>query len=435
MPRSRFYQARVFQSAVTKTAQQRDTGARASGLVKPQENCSKSEDDDSKEAIRAEKVCQVRGAAPIASVGSSAGGKMSSVENLPRHLGTAGKDTAESRTNTNTSLTTAAPPPQETDITAARYNLQRGGSVEKNSDQQGKRDGPALSTQPAQQTDTGAQRPHQHQDQPRKRGSKKRRPKSQYRQQQRDHENKQHARTPIATTAVAKPPSDVGSSPSGVTRASGCHGELENDEDRTGQSSDLKRLEFHELSPSTSTDCEEGSPLPKANKSRQGDSIDSLCSSLLEILAEADECGKDERVIKDRGVVSQAESVVSAVASAPNSATSADGKAKQQQQQQQEHQKRRDKQKAHKKRNEASATLPARQQPNDGKKKTSDDKDNLLMETVDVAGEAAQWAADNSRGGEFTKMLETVKRDSGAVSMDTRVVLGKGTGQGGRAHM
>lgn len=124
--------------------------------------------------------------------------------------------------------------------------------------------------------------------------------------------------------------------------------------------------------------------------------------------------------------------MVPAVASPPSSTTVADSVAEPQQKQQ----KRQNKQKkAPKKRKEGSAVRPARQQPDDGKGKANGDTDTLLIETVDVAGETAQWAADNSRGGEFTKILDTVKRDSGAVSMDTRVVLGKGTGQGGRAHM
>lgn len=59
----------------------------------------------------------------------------------------------------------------------------------------------------------------------------------------------------------------------------------------------------------------------------------------------------------------------------------------------------------------------------------------LILESVEVTGDIAQWAAENSRGGEFTTLLETVRRDSGAASVDTRVVLKNGKGQGGRAQM
>ena len=58
-----------------------------------------------------------------------------------------------------------------------------------------------------------------------------------------------------------------------------------------------------------------------------------------------------------------------------------------------------------------------------------------LLETVDVSGVIADWAVDNSRGGEFTAMLETIRGASGALSVDTRVVLKQGSGNGGRPQM
>eukprot|EP00904_Undaria_pinnatifida_P013841 jgi/Undpi1/9588/HiC_scaffold_27.g12044.m1 len=58
-----------------------------------------------------------------------------------------------------------------------------------------------------------------------------------------------------------------------------------------------------------------------------------------------------------------------------------------------------------------------------------------VLETVDVSGDIAEWAVGNSRGGEFTAMLETIRGASGALSVDTRVVLGQGSGNGGRPQM
>lgn len=417
-----------------KTAQQQHQSVSVGGLIEPHENNSKGEDADSKETVRAEKGDRVRGAAPIASVGSSTSGEISSVNTLPQQPDIPGKDIAES----HASLAT---------VTAAECSSLQGDDPESNSNQQESRR-QTLSTKQAQRTETGHRRSGATaangdklellpQQQPRKRGSKKWRPKSQQQQQHRGHEKKQTESTPAATAAGFTPLSDGGSSPSDAIRTAGDRGQqAENDQDRAGPGRDLKRLDFHELSPSTSTDCEERSPLPKSNASRQADSIDSLCSSLLEILAEAGECTANERAAEDRGGVVQAAPAAPAPASKPSGATPADAKAQQQQQQQ----KRQDKQQAAKKWKEASAVVPpARQQPGGGddKKSTSstDKGVKLLLETVDVAGATAQWAVDNSRGGEFTQMLENVKQDSGAVSMDTRVVLGQGTGQGGRAHM
>ena len=64
-----------------------------------------------------------------------------------------------------------------------------------------------------------------------------------------------------------------------------------------------------------------------------------------------------------------------------------------------------------------------------------DKRQEGLLETVDVSGDIAEWAVDNSRGGEFTAMLETIKGASGALSVDTRVVLKQGSGNGGRPQM
>eukprot|EP00903_Cladosiphon_okamuranus_P005653 g5618.t1 len=451
MPSSRFYQARVFRSALSKTAQQDTSEVRVGGFIEPQEHPpGSSENADSKEVARAEKDFQGRGVAPISSVESSAAGgvgEISSVDNPPHRRCPAGTDTAQQRdsnTNTNTTSTSTQPStPKDAAVTSTGCVC----GLENNPDQQQSRGLTVVSTH----AETGAQRrgptdaptstngsklkalhQHQHQQQSRKRGSKKWRPKSHQKQQRRGHGNMENARTPTATTSASKSRGDGGSSPSGVKHIPGCHGEQEDDEDRTGPSSGLKRLDFHELSPSTSADCEERSPLPETSTRRQrGDSIDSLCSSPLEILAEADGCGAKESVNEGPGVVSKAEPVAPVVASAPGGATSADSKAKQQQQRQPQQ----IKQKAPKKRKDASAVLPVQHRQPEGGNKTSDATNTLLLETVDVAGGTAQWAADNSRGGEFTKMLETVKRNSGAVSMDTRVVLGKGTGQGGRARM
>lgn len=64
-----------------------------------------------------------------------------------------------------------------------------------------------------------------------------------------------------------------------------------------------------------------------------------------------------------------------------------------------------------------------------------DKRQEGLLETVDVSGDIAEWAVDNSRGGEFTVMLETIRGASGALSVDTRVVLKQGSGNGGRPQM
>ncbi|CAM9464191.1 unnamed protein product, partial [Laminaria digitata] len=53
---------------------------------------------------------------------------------------------------------------------------------------------------------------------------------------------------------------------------------------------------------------------------------------------------------------------------------------------------------------------PATNKPNNGRKNSSggvDKRQEGLLETVDVSGDIAEWAVDNSRGGEFTAMLDT----------------------------
>lgn len=58
-----------------------------------------------------------------------------------------------------------------------------------------------------------------------------------------------------------------------------------------------------------------------------------------------------------------------------------------------------------------------------------------VTETVDVDDEMAQWAIDNSRGGEFTDMLEGVRKASGALSVDARVDVKRGKARGGRSKL
>ncbi|CAN0186297.1 unnamed protein product, partial [Ectocarpus sp. 8 AP-2014] len=282
------------------------------------------------------------------------------------------------------------------------------------------------------------------QRQPKKHGSKKRTPKNQHQKEQ--HLQKQQEEPKHGAQAV-------GTSKDGISPHTPDH--QRGKEDRTEPAGTAKGLEFHELSPATSTDYEERSPFLEKNAGgrKNGDtgvdSIDSLCSSLLEILAESEDVsskaalatltlgGRNKFLPTGKPLLEETTPTTSAVSSTSSSANSRKSDE-----------------------SPAGSILPTpqklvdhgqrdREKKRTRNRKKEEKKDNdgcggggggggggsLVLDSVDVAGDIAQWAADNSRGGEFTKVLEAVRRDSGVVSVDTRAVLKQGRGKGARAQI
>ncbi|CAN0349648.1 unnamed protein product [Ectocarpus sp. 12 AP-2014] len=278
------------------------------------------------------------------------------------------------------------------------------------------------------------------QRQPKKHGSKKRPPKNHHQQEQ--HLQKQQEEPKHKAQAV-------GTSKASISPHTPDH--QRGKEERTEPARTTKGLEFHELSPATSTDYEDRSPFPEKNAgSRKNgdagvDSIDSLCSSLLEILAESEDVsskaelatltlgGRNKFLPTGKPLLEETTPTTSAVSSTSSSANSRKSDL-----------------------SPAGSILPTPQELFDHgqgdretkrtrNRKKEEKKDNdggggvgggsLVLDSVDVAGDIAQWAADNSRGGEFTKVLEAVRRDSGVVSVDTRAVLKQGRGKGARAQI
>ncbi|CAN0138632.1 unnamed protein product [Ectocarpus sp. 4 AP-2014] len=279
------------------------------------------------------------------------------------------------------------------------------------------------------------------QRQPKKHGSKKQTPKNQHQQEQhlqKQQEEPKHEAQAVGTSKASIPP-HTPDHPRGK-------------EERTEPARTVKGLEFHELSPATSTDYEERSPFPEkgAGGRKNGDagvdSIDSLCSSLLEILAESEDVsskaelatltlgGRMKFLPTGKPLLEETTPTTSAVSSTSSSANSRKSDL-----------------------SPAGSILPTpqklvdhgqrdREKKRTRNRKKEEKKDNdggggggsLVLDSVDVAGDIAQWAADNSRGGEFTKVLEAVRRDSGVVSVDTRAVLKQGAearGKGARAQI
>lgn len=296
--------------------------------------------------------------------------------------------------------------------------------------------GPKLNQQQNQQHQQLKKPEEKKQRQPNKHGSKKRTPKNQHRQEQ--HQQKQQEESKHEAQAAATSKASI--SPHTPHHQRG-------KEEKAEPARTAKGLQFHELSPATSTDYEERSPLPEKNAgSRKNgeagvDSIDSLCSSLLEILAESEDAsskaelatltlgGRNKFLPTGEPLLEEATPATSAVSSASSSANSRksdespSGSILPTQQKLVDHG-----QKGHEKKR-------TRNRKKEEKKDGDDGGGSLVLDSVDVVGDIAQWAVDNSRGGEFTKVLEAVRRDSGVVSVDTRAVLKQGRGEGARAQM